>query len=440
MVNKHLKAIFELVKTNKGCGSSLRQLISNFKQHYSSLESLHLPSLLDSVLIYVLAQKIDSDTLCAFQMQQTSNTIPTLEHFLNYLSEKASALELNPKAESRLQTQRHTAHNTIIKKSNNSVCSFCKNGIHLLHKCFKFNAEDVRKRHDYVKQSHLCFNCLKGHKGLCQSNFKCSICGKRHNSLLHFSENSNKPSDPNLKKEVSSAAVQNYQEPMNIVAKPDNAFPVASSSKTLDKYPDLSSSASQTLVASSSPESIMLMATAIVDVASNSKRTSCRVLLDNASDKNFISADIVAQLDAPVRLCNWEVGGVGGTATTVQKTVELKVFSRYCSHQFSTTFGVLPKISDITPNSTFRKQSLRWPSFVKLADPTFNVADKVDMLLGIELFYQLFGKEKIELGPEKPILQETLLGWIVVGPLKIPYCPGRKHKCHFTTSNPSALH
>lgn len=45
MVNKHLKAIFELSKINKGCGNNLRSLISNFKQHYSCLEALKLGDL-----------------------------------------------------------------------------------------------------------------------------------------------------------------------------------------------------------------------------------------------------------------------------------------------------------------------------------------------------------------------------------------------------------
>jgi hypothetical protein len=55
------------------------------------------------------------------------------------------------------------------------------------------------------------------------------------------------------------------------------------------------------------------------------------------------------------------------------------------------------------------------PKNIKLADPEFNRPAKVDILLGAELFYELLCVGQIKLGSELPIMQKTLLGWIVAG-------------------------
>lgn len=63
---------------------------------------------------------------------------------------------------------------------------FCKHGNHPFLKCTKFNNSDVRKRYDFIKETHMCFKCLKNYKNPCQNNSNCTTCGKRHNSHLHL--------------------------------------------------------------------------------------------------------------------------------------------------------------------------------------------------------------------------------------------------------------
>ncbi|XP_037820766.1 uncharacterized protein LOC119609849 [Lucilia sericata] len=55
------------------------------------------------------------------------------------------------------------------------------------------------------------------------------------------------------------------------------------------------------------------------------------------------------------------------------------------------------------------------PANVILADPEFNRPQKIDILVGAESFFELMLLGKIKLGPTLPILQKTLLGWIVSG-------------------------
>lgn len=102
------------------------------------------------------------------------------------------------------------------------------------------------------------------------------------------------------------------------------------------------------------------MATAVVDVMSNGKRIPCRLILDNASERNFDSRQIVYSLGVQSNPCNWQVGGVGGITAAVNHTVMLSLESRYRNFQITCEFGVLTNISDLYSKVSFSKQVLGW--------------------------------------------------------------------------------
>ena len=66
-------------------------------------------------------------------------------------------------------------------------CSLCNAGHHVFQ-CKQFLEMTVTQRRDHVSGANLCFNCLRtGHVAKeCQSSFKCRICKKVHNTLLHL--------------------------------------------------------------------------------------------------------------------------------------------------------------------------------------------------------------------------------------------------------------
>ncbi|XP_031335299.1 uncharacterized protein LOC116165130 [Photinus pyralis] len=59
--------------------------------------------------------------------------------------------------------------------------------------------------------------------------------------------------------------------------------------------------------------------------------------------------------------------------------------------------------------------SLKIPNHVKLADPNYYEPQDVDLLIGASLFWHLLREGQISLGFNKPILQNTSLGWIISG-------------------------
>ena len=50
-----------------------------------------------------------------------------------------------------------------------------------------------------------------------------------------------------------------------------------------------------------------------------------------------------------------------------------------------------------------------------MADAEFNRLQKIDLLIGAESFFELLSVGQIKLGHSSPIIQKTLLGWIVSG-------------------------
>jgi len=55
------------------------------------------------------------------------------------------------------------------------------------------------------------------------------------------------------------------------------------------------------------------------------------------------------------------------------------------------------------------------PENLQLADPEFHIAQRVDLLIGASLFYELLCVGQIRLLPGLPLLQKTRLGWVVSG-------------------------
>ncbi|XP_058840688.1 uncharacterized protein LOC131696164, partial [Topomyia yanbarensis] len=76
------------------------------------------------------------------------------------------------------------------------------------------------------------------------------------------------------------------------------------------------------------------------------------------------------------------------------------------------------------------------PDGVLLADPNFYRPQRIDLLIGAQLFFHILRTGQIQLGDKLPVLQETTLGWVVSGAVtgRSPY---RQYKgCHKALSDP----
>ncbi|XP_055585340.1 uncharacterized protein LOC129738173 [Uranotaenia lowii] len=160
----------------------------------------------------------------------------------------------------------------------------------------------------------------------------------------------------------------------------------------------------------------ILLQTAIVQVVNSFGNIQwVRALLDPASQLNLASENIVQKLRLPRHTNHQAIGGVGNSTIVSNHAVHLQI-SSHCT-QFSTKIHcqVLKKITRELPERSLAYNNWVIPPNVVLADPSFHQPGPIDLLLGMEIYYDLLLEGFTKLGPEQPILQNTVLGWVAAG-------------------------
>lgn len=147
------------------------------------------------------------------------------------------------------------------------------------------------------------------------------------------------------------------------------------------------------------PGNLVLLATAIVHVVDGDDiKHKGRMLLDNASESSFITKELVERLTLKTTNCRWDIGGVGGIGTSSNSMATLTIQSRKSNYKLTINCGVLNTIAQDSPSHYFDKTSMQLPPFVNLADDTFNIPGKIDILLGSEFTFASLKKGQIRVG------------------------------------------
>jgi len=97
------------------------------------------------------------------------------------------------------------------------------------------------------------------------------------------------------------------------------------------------------------------------------------------------------------------------------KTVDILVQSRDASYRAAFTTVVTHSITDYQTYFNINATSWRIPQKISLADPHFNQSQRIDLLLGAGLFFEIISMGQIHL--DRAFLQNTKLGWIISGGL-----------------------
>ncbi|XP_062542202.1 uncharacterized protein LOC134210190 [Armigeres subalbatus] len=79
-------------------------------------------------------------------------------------------------------------------------------------------------------------------------------------------------------------------------------------------------------------------------------------------------------------------------------------------------FLILPKVTVNLPTISVKIDGWSIPSGIELADPAFFESKEVDIVLGIESFFDFFETgRRISLGEQLPTLNDSVFGWVVCG-------------------------
>lgn len=419
LINNHLKALFEIECISSESHRAIRFMIDYVSKNLRALDTLEQPTdKWDVLIIYLVSTKLDATTFTKWEEHKnTFKDLPTLSDFMQFLRNRADILETmaisrsdkrdsksnffknNQKPEPK---NKEYPHNKTLKSFVASAsakptfsCAFC-NQQHRIIDCPSFKQLSPENRCAEVSKLKLCSNCLRrGHAtNECRILGTCKTCKSKHNTLLHV----------------------------------DSHIPETNTTLNHCSYSPVS------LPARSSGQ--VVLGTAVIKVINpkNNCTYLARAFLDGGSQSCFITTNLKEKLGYVSNGTDTScIFGLMKQKTPIYDSCEVTIQS--CVNDFGTRLKclVVPDITGTLPNSPINVTELNIPHNIQLADPNFFHPSEVDMLLGAELFYDLLCYNNIKLGPEKPMLVETKLGWVVAGRLyNTDLQPQRQVYCNFT--------
>lgn len=383
IVNEHITMLLDQQSIAKSVPTALRTFVSTCHQHMAALKNLGEPvTQWDSILLHLLAKKLDIFSSRAYQLERDQAVKPNMNDFLSFLERRALALEnTDSMSVSKPQVQRYAVN--VVSTSNATSkeipsCIYCKSN-HKIFQCPSFKLAPLEKRFQFATQHKLCEICLTTHPNKkCRFHFKCSVCKKPHNTLLHK----------------------------------DEAIPTALPTVTL---------------MSGASHGQVLLPTAWVRLYSNTGTAiNCRALLDSGSQACFATQKLVNHLGGTAKRTNSNIIGITNAEQTITHSINVEVHSQVYPFKANVKCHVVPQITSRLPQRTFDISHIKLPEASQLADPNFNKPGDVHLLLGADILFQALlpqpaateesgGDAAASSHPDQPSLLHTSFGYIIAG-------------------------
>ncbi|KYN24375.1 hypothetical protein ALC57_04022 [Trachymyrmex cornetzi] len=307
----------------------------------------------------------------------------SLVEFQEFLDSRASLLETlesNNKKTSKLNRIDHSKTKSLLIK--NQTCAFCKE-THHVSQCPKFLEFTPQRRLECLRSTKLCLNCLKpGHFiKECKSS-TCKRCSGKHNTLIHFEKSLS----------TQDKAVEEHKNDTTAVLYSHEQF----------------------------NNSHVLLSTALLFVKDrNAKTHKVRAILDPGSQSSLITSSLCDRLQLEKTNVQINLEAINNSSCRIRHKCNLSVTAHHNNYSFNLACLIISDITGPLPNVIIDKERLQIPSNIRLADPSFHLPSRVDILIGADSFWNLLCVGQIKVGREQLIMQKTKLGWIAAGPLGI---------------------
>ncbi|XP_058121737.1 uncharacterized protein LOC131285091 [Anopheles ziemanni] len=374
----------------------LTNLVDEFTRHLNGLAKLKEPvEAWDTPLSNMLLMKFDSETILAWEKHSVHFERDKYQELMKFVEDRIQILKstksltivedstIKVAGNARQNTSRRAITNTaaIHKSSGQPRCLLECAENHSLRMCPIFNGKDVQQRRDIVAKKRCCWNCLSNtHLAKdCKSDRSCRTCGERHHSLLHISST------------IS----------MGVNSEDETVFLETAVLHLVDDY---------------------------------GTRHEARALLDSGSMSNFISEAFARKLMASRSKVNVSISGIGMASQLVNGSIVATVQSKIQPFATQMEFLILNNPSADIPTTPTDVSSWRMPVDAVLADPSFYIPGRIDIVIGGDAFWEIHSGRKRSLGKGRPWLVETPFGWVVAGNTaqaakEVPRI------CHVATSN-----
>lgn len=244
--------------------------------------------------------------------------------------------------------------------------------------CDEYRRKPPEARKRVVEDGHLSLNCLGKHKlSECSSKRLCSVCADKHHTSLH------------------------------------DAF---------RRAPAVTTDAKTAHVAQNSlnRRTTVLLATARIRISDRfGNLQEARALIDQGSEATMITENLAQRLRLPRQPSSVAVFGVGGQQTgTAKGHVSLTVWPLSGRTSVSTSALILSRLTGYA--STSEAPSSEWKHIkgLELADPRFASNDRIDVLIGADIYASIV-REGLRTGNRlQPVAQKTIFGWILSGKIR----------------------
>ena len=248
-------------------------------------------------------------------------------------------------------------------------CLFCKPTKHPLNSCPKWLGFTVDQRLTQVRNRKICANCLApGHATSdCRSKYRCQDCRQKHHTSIHK----------------------------------DNDVQVSSTLTRSRQLPDA-----------------LLMTAEVLLKGPGGHQLKARAFLDPGAGLSLISSRVAQLLELPLESSKTSFTTVQGTkcqGSNYLTTLTVSPLSN--KRDFFCRPAVVKKVTEDIPNKLLAPVT-DYPHLtgLHLADPTFNVPGRVDILLGADLWPQLQATAPpVTASPTEPGAQATAFGWVLTG-------------------------
>ncbi|XP_055590511.1 uncharacterized protein LOC129758539 [Uranotaenia lowii] len=425
---RQISSLFGLPTMHKESVTELQSLLDGFERIVHTLDQVvHVNDYKDLLLVNFLTARLDHVTRRSWEEHSSTEEQDTIEDLISFLHRRIRILEsLPPKViESKGVNQNSTNRSrpTLLRTSYATAqsigiqCALCKED-HLLHQCSDFRHLPVNERDAFLKSHSLCRNCFRiGHHAKeCQSRFSCRICKGRHHTLVCFKTNRQ---DGVL--EDSQVRISNTSSATEEAEESNPSFEVTTTATTSTTVSNCNAYNT----------SRILLATAVVLIEDDiGCQVPARALLDSGSESNFITETLSQRINLSRERVQISVSGIGQASLKVKQRVHAVIKSKNSNFNKPMSFLVLPRVTANLPTTTINTREWKIPDGFKLADPSFFESKSVDIVLGIEAFFEYFETgRRISLGDGMPALTESVFGWIVSGGLADP-SQSLKLNCH----------
>lgn len=391
--------------------STLEAFIDQFHSSISALQQLKIPNLLQCFFLYIGTQKLDKQTAIAFESSVRKSETPSYDDFVIFLREQVKILQRTstlPEYKSQQRMEKNSPKKqysqAFVSLTNSKIkqydCAVCNLSDHtLIYKCPTFLKASPKNRFEIVQKQNLCRNCLsKMHfANKCKSENRCKYCSQNHHSLLHFNTTASDFSHDNEQDLTENSERESEHQS-------DNVTLCTLNNGDANVF---------------CPNQTVLLGTASINVLdSRNNYQKIRVLIDSASQNDFITTECCQRLGLHLfpNRNHATIRGIGDIAQRIKGITNLKFESRYNNKiSFSIRPLVVDRITTQLPASSLNLNSLSYLNELPLADDGFHTPGVIDAIIGANLFGQIILPGKVKGTRSLPSAIETSLGYIIIG-------------------------